>query len=70
MTISGISSLDPTAPQDDLQGTAQTHKHHHGHHHHGAKRVDGTNPDASAAPGVPDPNDPASLIGTTLRVTA
>jgi hypothetical protein len=52
--------------QEDLQAAAQTHKHHHGHHHHGSKGVT----DASTTPAVPDPNDPTSLIGTTLSVKA
>ena len=84
MSITGISSADPsllsisstpstdqsTNPAnllDQTQGAGKAHRHHHGHHHHGAKAASST--DASAT-GAPDPNDPLSLVGTTLNVKA
>lgn len=54
--------------QDDLQAAGRAHKHHH-HHHHGAKGA-ASSTDASQAPATVDPNDPTSLVGTTLNVKA
>jgi len=54
-----------TKLQADLQA-AHGKRHHQHHHHHGGQAASSGTPETQ----VPDPNDPTTLVGSTLSVKA
>jgi hypothetical protein len=54
--------------QQDLQAAGRVHRHHHGHRQHDKDKTSSTE-GVSHLQGT-EPNDPSSLIGSTLRVKA